>query len=189
MIFMIALLSLFQVTISTVIPSSTTKRLKYIIAVSPSIYTLLEFILLQVILCSMFNIKWFRKTLTISISLSTLILFLSISDSFEFIYQHFDNLILATGLCMLFFCFLAFHLTINTDSINSLKTSYEFWFITAIFFLYSISLPLYFFRDFLYKVYPKNREVAILGILGITYYIIFFQLLFTASRCKVRFPK
>lgn len=188
-LFWIAALSLLQIIIVHFLSPIIYYILNKKIDNSKSIYVCLEFTLLLLTFLHIINSSTIKKAIKVLIFSSVLATIYFFIYQPNFVTSNYTLVTIVESFIMISLSFIAYIQLTNTEVVFELNKSPDFYAITAVFFLFSFSLPFFLFENYFYKTYSLKLVDAFVSALNLTFYTVFFSLSLIAIRCKVRFLK
>jgi len=185
----IAVLSLLQTITAQILSPLVDYVINNTINHSKAIYISIEFLLLLLFLSKIIyneKQKYLFQNLAILANFAFITSFIYKAN---FIRENYALVSTVQSFIMLGASFVCFSNLLTTDKIFDLKKSAEFYATTAVFFLFSFSLPFFFFENYFYKIYSKQFAGTIINSINLIIYSIFFLLILIAIRCKVLYQK
>ena len=185
----IAALSLLQIItvhfLSPIIYYILNKRIDH----SKSIYVCFEFTLLLLAFLHMIDNGTIKKLIKVLIFSSVIGTIYSFLYQPSFVTSNYTLVSIVESFIMISLSFIAYTQLLNTEIVFELNKSPDFYAITAVFFLFSFSLPFFLFENYFYKTYPLKLVDAFVSAMNLSFYTVFFFLSLIAIRCKVKFQK
>jgi hypothetical protein len=153
------------------------------------IYVFFEYFILLIYFFNSFPQRKYKTLLKAVALMSLTASIFAFSNNKNFLKENYSLIATCEASLMICLSMISFVQIFNRNNSNSIKSTPEFYSTTAIFFLFSFTMPLLITEEYINGDLMTPNSQALIDMLVILSYAIFFVLILIGIKCKVKYQK